>query len=72
MASGLDDVLVYNMAVTGSVIVVVDLNKPVFDGITRLPLQAFQQIYKRSRNLSWVTPGCGGGNPWANMVVGAG
>lgn len=72
VASGLDDVLVHDMAVMGSVIVVADLDKPVFDGITRLRLQAFQQIFKRSRNVSWVTSGCRGGNPWANMVVGAG
>ena len=72
VASGLDDVLVHDMAVMGSVIVLADLDKAVFDGITRLRLQAFQQIFKRSKNVSWVTSGCRGGNPWANMVVGAG
>ncbi|KAL8848143.1 MAG: hypothetical protein Q9221_006829 [Calogaya cf. arnoldii] len=72
VAFGLDNVLVHDMAVMGSVIVVADLDNAVFDGITRLRLQAFQQIFKRSRNVSWVTWGCRGGNPWANMVVGAG
>ncbi|KAL8743938.1 MAG: hypothetical protein Q9184_008055, partial [Pyrenodesmia sp. 2 TL-2023] len=33
---------------------------------------ALQQIFRRSRNVSWVTWGCRSGNPWANMAVGAG
>ncbi|CAO1598305.1 hypothetical protein XANCAGTX0491_002075 [Xanthoria calcicola] len=72
VAFGLDNVLVHDMALMGSVIVVADLDTPVFDGITRLRLQAFQQKFKRSRNVSWVTSGRRGGNLWANMVVGAG
>ncbi|KAL8840015.1 MAG: hypothetical protein Q9170_001499 [Blastenia crenularia] len=67
-----EDVLEYDMAVMGSVLVLADLEKPIFKGITRTRLQAFQQIFTRSKNVSWVTWGCRGGNPWANMVVGAG
>ncbi|KAL8704420.1 MAG: hypothetical protein Q9201_002411 [Fulgogasparrea decipioides] len=70
--SGVEDVLVHDMAVMGSVLVLADLDQPIFKDITRLRLQAFQQVFKRSKNVSWVTWGCRGGNPWANMVVGAG
>ena len=70
--SGVEDVLVHDMAVMGSVLVLADLEEPIFKGITRLRLQAFQQVFKRSKNVIWVTWGCRGGNPWANMVIGAG
>lgn len=70
--SGIEEVLVHNMAVLGSVFVIADLDEPIFKEITRGRLQAFQQIFKRSKNVIWVTWGRRGGNPWANMVVGAG
>ncbi|KAI4158636.1 MAG: hypothetical protein L6R39_000491 [Caloplaca ligustica] len=70
--SSVEHILVHDMAVMGSVMVLSDLEQPIFDGITRLRFQALQQIFRRSRNVSWVTWGCRGGNPGANMVVGAG
>ncbi|KAL8974897.1 MAG: hypothetical protein Q9197_000866 [Variospora fuerteventurae] len=70
--SSVEHVLVHDMAVMGSVIVLSDLDQPIFSAITHLRLQALQQIFRRSKNVSWVTWGCRGGNPYANMVVGAG
>lgn len=70
--SGVEDVLVHEMAVMGSVLVLADLEEPIFKDITCLRLEAFQQIFKRSKNVIWATWGCRGGNPWANMVIGAG
>ena len=70
--SGVEDVLMHDMTVMGSVLVLADLDEPIFKGITHPRLQAFQQIFKRSKNVVWVTWGRRAGNPWANMVVGAG
>ena len=70
--SGIEDVLIHDMELMGSVLVLADLEEPIFKGITDLRLRAFQQVFKRSKNISWVTWGCRGRNPWANMVVGAG
>lgn len=70
--SGVEEVLMHEMAVMGSVLVIADLDEPIFKGITRPRLQAFQQIFKRSKNVVWVTWGRRARNPWAHMVVGAG
>ena len=70
--SGVEEVLMHDMTVMGSVLVLADLDEPILKGITRPRLQAFQQIFKRSKNIVWVTRGRRAGNPWANMVVGAG
>ena len=70
--SGVEEVLMHDMTVMGSVLVLADLDEPIFKGITHPRLQAFQQIFKRSKNVVWVTWGRRAGNPWANMVVGAG
>ena len=70
--SGVEEALMHDMTVMGSVLVLADLDEPIFKEITHPRLQAFQQIFKRSRNVVWVTWGRRAGNPWANMVVGAG
>ena len=70
--SGFEEVLMHEMAMMSSVLVLADLDDPIFKEITRPRLQAFQQIFKRSKNVVWVTWGRRAENPLANMVVGAG
>ena len=70
--SGFEEVLMHEMAMMSSVLVLADLDEPIFKDITRPRLHAFQQIFKRSKNVVWVTWGRRAENPPANMVVGAG
>ncbi|KAL8750373.1 MAG: hypothetical protein Q9184_006446, partial [Pyrenodesmia sp. 2 TL-2023] len=50
--SSVEHVLVHDMAVMGSVMVLSDLDQPIFNGITQSRFQALQQIFRRSRNVS--------------------
>ena len=49
--SGVEEVLMHDMTVMGSVLVLADLDKPIFKEVTRPRLPAFQQIFKRSKNI---------------------
>ncbi|RFU80561.1 acyl transferase acyl hydrolase lysophospholipase [Trichoderma arundinaceum] len=60
------------LPVMGSVLSLVDLDEPIFKDMTAKRLQAFQQIFKQSRNVLWITAGAYSENPYSSMVVGIG
>ncbi|KAK2774117.1 Type I Iterative PKS [Emmonsiellopsis sp. PD_33] len=56
----------------GTIICLSDLDKPVFKDLTTSAFQGLKAIFARSRNILWLTRGCRGDNPYANMTVGFG
>ncbi|KAF4548756.1 Polyketide synthase-nonribosomal peptide synthetase-like protein [Elsinoe fawcettii] len=56
----------------GSVIVLDDLDHPVFKDMTETRLAGFKTIFQQSRTILWLTSGAKGRNPYANMIVGIG
>ena len=60
------------MAIISSILVLANLDEPIIKKITRSHLQAFQQIFKRSKNIGWVTWGRRAERPPENIVLGAG
>ncbi|ODH20336.1 hypothetical protein ACO22_05914 [Paracoccidioides brasiliensis] len=56
----------------GAVICLSDLEKPIFKDLTASSFQGLKSIFARSRNILWLTRGCRGEDPYANMAVGFG
>ncbi|KAL7928326.1 putative PKS-NRPS protein [Trichoderma chlorosporum] len=60
------------LPVMGSVLSLVDLDEPIFKEMTATRLQAFQQIFKQSKNILWLSAGAQADSPYASMVLGIG
>ena len=56
----------------GTVLCLSDIDEPVFKAIKAEKLRGFQEIFKQSKNVLWVTQGSRSGDPFARMVVGFG
>ena len=56
----------------GTVLCLSDIDEPVFKTINAEKLRGFQEIFKQSKNVLWVTQGSRSGDPFARMVVGIG
>ncbi|PGH13477.1 hypothetical protein AJ79_03607 [Helicocarpus griseus UAMH5409] len=56
----------------GTVICISDLDKPVFKDLTDNSFRGLKSIFSRARNILWLTRGCRGEDPYANMAVGFG
>ncbi|EAW09117.1 putative hybrid NRPS/PKS enzyme [Aspergillus clavatus NRRL 1] len=60
------------LPVGGSVLSLTDFDEPVFKSMDADKLRGFQEIFKQSKNVLWVTQGSRSGDPYARMVVGFG
>lgn len=49
-----------------------DLDKPIFEDMTKTSFAAFHQLLQTGRTMLWVTSGRLSGSPFSNMVVGFG
>lgn len=55
-----------------TIISLLDLENPVFQGVTPGKLEGLKTLLGRSRTILWVTRDCLAENPYANIVVGFG
>ncbi|RAK98120.1 putative hybrid PKS/NRPS enzyme EqiS-like protein [Aspergillus ibericus CBS 121593] len=55
-----------------TVLVLVEMDEPIFLDMTADKLQTLKGLFKNARNLLWITRGCQSANPYANMTVGLG
>lgn len=56
----------------GSVLGLIDLDKPVLSSVTTERINALKQLFSQSKSVLWVTRGSRDDNPWSNMTVGLG
>ncbi|KAL3474076.1 lovastatin nonaketide synthase [Aspergillus californicus] len=56
----------------GTILVLTDLEDPVFRDITSNKLQAVKTLFSNDHNVLWVTRGCKSAEPYSNMTVGLG
>ncbi|KAL0941609.1 hybrid NRPS/NKS cluster containing protein [Colletotrichum truncatum] len=61
-----------DLNVGGSVLCLSDLDEPIMKSLDQSKLRGFQEIFKQSTNVLWVTSGAREGNPFSRMVVGFG
>ncbi|KAF9886948.1 hypothetical protein FE257_010689 [Aspergillus nanangensis] len=61
-----------DLPVSGSVLCLSDIEEPMLKRMTAEKLRGFQDIFKQSKNVLWVTRGSRSGDPYARMVVGFG
>lgn len=72
LVTKLNDLATHELPVMGSVLSLVELDSPVFMGVDLERLRAFQQVFKQSKNVLWVTVGGKSDNPYSSMVLGIG
>ncbi|KAM0334359.1 hypothetical protein ACHAQA_001385 [Verticillium albo-atrum] len=70
--SALQNVQETDLAVGGSVLCLSDIDGPVFSSMHPNKLRGFQQVFKQSTNVLWVTCGARAGDPYSRMVFGFG
>ncbi|KAJ4294702.1 hypothetical protein N0V88_004936 [Collariella sp. IMI 366227] len=63
-----------DLPLMGTVLSLVELDSPVFNGMTPERLLGFQQVFQQSKNVLWVTAGhrLGDRDPYSAMVPGIG
>lgn len=55
-----------------TILVLTELEAPIFKGMTASRLQAVKALFTNYHNLLWVTRGCKSTNPYNNMTIGLG
>ncbi|KAH1708692.1 hypothetical protein KXX40_000314, partial [Aspergillus fumigatus] len=55
-----------------TILVLTELEAPIFRDMTADRLQAIKAILTNYRNVLWVTRGCQGAEPYSNMTIGLG
>ncbi|KAI9771201.1 MAG: putative Hybrid PKS-NRPS biosynthetic cluster [Geoglossum umbratile] len=68
----LADLNTNEISFAGSVLCLNDLDESIFKSITDDKLRGFQQLFRQSKNVLWVTRGYRDCDPYAKMVVGFG
>ncbi|KAF7169928.1 hypothetical protein CNMCM5623_002479 [Aspergillus felis] len=66
----LHEIRAEDLPVGGSVLCLTDIDEPVFKSMDADKLRGFQEIFKQSKNVLWITQGSRSGDPYARMVVG--
>ncbi|KAJ5683579.1 hypothetical protein N7462_006744 [Penicillium macrosclerotiorum] len=66
----LADVVVEELPVMGTVLSLAELDEPTLMTMTSKTLRAFQELFKKSKNILWVGYGAQGDNPSGNMFIG--
>ncbi|KAJ5374411.1 Acyl transferase/acyl hydrolase/lysophospholipase [Penicillium concentricum] len=69
-ASSLGDLVLTNLPVMGSVISLIELDRPVLKNMSSEDLKSFQELFKQSKNVLWLGHGAQGENPYGNMFSG--
>ncbi|EHK20225.1 putative PKS-NRPS protein [Trichoderma virens Gv29-8] len=72
LLTNINDLTEQTLPVMGSVLSLVDFDEPIFKDMTAKRLQAFQQIFKQSKNILWMSAGAQADSPYASMVLGIG
>ncbi|KAI3317086.1 PKS-NRPS hybrid [Xylariaceae sp. AK1471] len=70
--SSLQSIQETDLTVGGSVLCLSDIDEPVFKSMNPAKLCGFQEVFKKSTNVLWVTCGARAGNPYSRMVIGFG
>ncbi|KAJ5735043.1 uncharacterized protein N7483_000168 [Penicillium malachiteum] len=65
-----DDISLEDLPVMGSVLCLSELDENLLVSMTPSKLAAFQELFKKSKNILWVGHGAQGENPYANMITG--
>ena len=61
-----------DLLIGGTTLCLADADEAVFKSMTAKKLRGFQEIFKQSSNVLWVTQGARFGEPFSRMVVGFG
>ncbi|KAH0601132.1 hypothetical protein MHUMG1_00003 [Metarhizium humberi] len=61
-----------DLPVGGTVLCLTDIEEPVFKSMDQDKLRGFQEVYKQSTNVLWVTRGVRSGDAFSRIVVGFG
>ncbi|KAJ6020506.1 hypothetical protein N7540_006010, partial [Penicillium herquei] len=65
-----DDISPEDLPVMGSVLCLSELDENLLVSMTPSKLAAFQELFKKSKNILWLGHGAQGDNPYANMITG--
>ena len=68
--SSLADVALEDIPVLGSVLCLSELDEHTIVSMTPHKLKAFQELFKKSKNIFWVGYGAQGENPYGQMIAG--
>lgn len=69
---GIENPAIVDMPSEAAIISLLDLEKPVFQGITPRELEGLKTLLDQSRTILWLTKDCLAENPYANVIVGFG
>ncbi|TWU72717.1 putative nrps-t1pks biosynthetic cluster [Metarhizium rileyi] len=72
LIGSLDALAPGDLPVGGTVLCLTDIEEPVFKSMNPDKLRGFQEVFKQSTNVLWVTQGVRSGDPFSKMVVGFG
>ncbi|KAI1478194.1 putative hybrid NRPS/PKS enzyme [Daldinia eschscholtzii] len=61
-----------DLPIGGTTLCIADVDEAVFKSMTREKLRGFQEIFKQSAKILWVTQGARFGDPFSRMVIGFG
>lgn len=64
------DLIPFDLPFMGTVVSLVELDEPMFKNMSSEKVKSFQELFKQSKNIVWVTYGAQGDNPYANMFAG--
>ncbi|KAI9768100.1 MAG: putative Hybrid PKS-NRPS biosynthetic cluster [Geoglossum simile] len=68
----LADLSTSEISFAGSVLCLNDLDESIFKSLTDSKLKGFQQLFKQSKSVLWITQGLRDCDPYAKMVIGFG
>ncbi|XDG06192.1 hypothetical protein ABKA04_005807 [Annulohypoxylon sp. FPYF3050] len=69
---GIENPAIVDMPSEAAIISLLDLEKPVFQGIIPRELEGLKTLLDQSRTILWLTKDCLAENPYANVIVGFG
>jgi hybrid polyketide synthase/nonribosomal peptide synthetase ACE1 len=72
MVNSLECINLPDLPPMSTVLSLTDLDEPIFKSMTAEKLEGLKNLFDQSRNVLWVTTGCLGDDPYANMTVGFG
>lgn len=72
MFKTLGDVNTSKISSKSVILVLAELDQPVFKRLTEKTLEGLQRLFETQRTVLWITQGCRSENPYMNMSVGLG
>ncbi|KAI1100045.1 hypothetical protein F4804DRAFT_348896 [Jackrogersella minutella] len=70
--NGITDSAISEIPPQAAILSLSDLPEPIFKNMTANKLEGLTRLLDKSRTILWVTRGCLGDDPYANMIVGFG